>query len=208
MTAWLPLRAFRPGLDPLLNFTEALARTIGDFGLSEAHGVIRDRLLEAWSKAECADKGELTLSGVAMLGAALEAEGQAAAIHSRAAAPRNVAGRPNASILISVDQAEELARADGKSGEALADYLHAAIRATSSNWRVAFTIRTDSFPELQSPRRFQNLEARGYDLRALPVFRFEGVIEEPAKRYGVEVDTVLEKKIIQRLLLAGNQCRC
>jgi hypothetical protein len=31
-----------------------------------------------------------------------------------------------------------------------------------------FTIRTDSFPELQSHRRFQDLKARGYDLRAIP----------------------------------------
>ena len=50
--AWLPLRAFRPGADPLLNFAEALARSSADFGKVEAHGVIRDRLFDAWSKAE------------------------------------------------------------------------------------------------------------------------------------------------------------
>jgi hypothetical protein len=55
----------------------------------------------------------------------------------------------------------------------------------------ASDILADSFPELQSHRRFQNLEARGYDLRALPVFRFDSVVEEPAKRYGVEVDSDL-----------------
>ena len=42
----------------------------------------------------------------------------------------------------------------------------------------ASDILADSFPELQSHRRFQNLEARGYDLRALPVFRFDSVVEE------------------------------
>jgi formylglycine-generating enzyme required for sulfatase activity len=135
-----------------------------------------------WSRAERDNKGDLTPAGLAMLDASLEAEGHVL---------RNVAGRPNASILISVDQAEELARADSKSGEVLADYLRAALGTTSSPWQLAFTIRTDSFPELQSHRRFQNLEARGYDLRALPVFRFDSVVEEPAKRYGVEVDTVL-----------------
>jgi formylglycine-generating enzyme required for sulfatase activity len=180
--AWLPLRAFRPGADPLLNFAEALARTLADFGRSEAHGVIRDRLMDAWSKAEQDDKGDLTPDGLALLEATLEVEAQAL---------RNAAGRPNASILISIDQAEEMARADGKSGDALADYLRAALGMTRSPWQLAFTIRTDSFPELQSHRRFQNLQARGYDLRALPVFRFDSVVEEPAKRYGVEVDTVL-----------------
>jgi formylglycine-generating enzyme required for sulfatase activity len=157
-------------------------RTFADFGRNEAHGVIRDRLMGAWSKAEHTDKGDLTPGGLAALETALEAEGQTL---------RKAAGRPNASILISVDQAEEMARADGKSGEALADYLRAALGTTRSPWQLAFTIRTDSFPELQSHRRFQNLEARGYDLRALPVFRFDSVVEEPAKLYGVEVDTVL-----------------
>jgi len=135
-----------------------------------------------WSRAERDDKGDLTPAGLAMLDASLEAEGHVL---------RNAAGRPNASILISVDQAEEIARADDKSGEALADYLRTALGTTTSVWQLAFTIRTDSFPELQSHRRFQNLEARGYDLRALPVFRFDSVVEEPAKRYGVEIDAVL-----------------
>jgi TIR domain len=74
--AWLPLRTFRPGADPLLNFAEALGRTFADFGPTEAHGVIRDRLMGAWSKAERADN-ELTPGGLAVLEAALDAEGQA-----------------------------------------------------------------------------------------------------------------------------------
>ena len=179
--AWLPLRAFRPGADPLLNFAEALARTFGDFGKVEAHGVIRDRLIDAWRAAERADE-RLTPGGLAALESALEAEGRKL---------RAAAGRGGATILVSVDQAEEMARADGDSGEALADYLRAALAATASRWQLAFTIRTDSFPELQSHRRFQDLKARGYDLRAVPVFRFDSVVEEPAKRYGVEVDNAL-----------------
>jgi hypothetical protein len=123
--AWLPLRAFRPGADPLLNFAEALARTFADFCPSEAHGVIHDRLIGAWSRAERADKGDLTRDGLGMLEAALEVEGQAL---------RKAANRPNASILISVDQAEAMARADGKSGEVLADYLRAALGTTRSPW--------------------------------------------------------------------------
>jgi hypothetical protein len=84
----------------------------------------------------------------------------------------------------STDQAEELARAEGDSGEALADYLRVALAAATS-WHLAFTIRTDSFAELQSHRRFRGLEGRGYDLRALTGHRFVDVVEEPAKRYGV-----------------------
>jgi formylglycine-generating enzyme required for sulfatase activity len=183
---WLPLRAFRPGGDPLLNFAEAVARTLADFGKVEAHGTIRDRLFNAWSKAERDGKG-LTPAGRTSLDVALEAEGQKL---------RDAAGRGASCILVSVDQAEEIARADGDSGDALADYMRSALAASATNWQIACTIRTDSFPELQSHRRFQNLEARGYDLRVIPGYRFESVVEEPAKRYGVEVDHALLDAVI------------
>jgi formylglycine-generating enzyme required for sulfatase activity len=179
--AWLPLRAFRPGADPLLNFAEALARTLADFSKVEAHGVIRDRLSDAWSTAERNNQG-ITPAGRAALEAALEEEGRKL---------RAAAHRAGATILISVDQAEEIVRADTDSGEALADYLRAALASATSRWQLAFTIRTDSFSELQSHRRFQDLNARGYDLRAIPVFRFDSVVEEPAKRYGVFVEDAL-----------------
>jgi formylglycine-generating enzyme required for sulfatase activity len=187
--AWLPLRAFRPGADPLLNFAEAIARTLADFGIREAHGTIRDRLLDAWQQAERKSAGgDLTETGLASIRATLEADGHRL---------RTAAARPSATILISVDQAEEMARADSSSGEALADYLRVALASETSPWQLAFTIRTDSFPELQRHRRFQDLEARGYDLRAIPVFRFDSVVEEPAKRYGVAVDHALVDALME-----------
>ena len=185
--AWLPLRAFRPGADPLLNFAEAITKTLGDFGEPEAHGALKRTLLEAWQACERDGSGDLAEAGRAALATALET--QAARLRTRA-------NRPNATILISVDQAEELARSDGESGQALADYLRAAMDAASP-FRLAFTIRTDSFPELQAHPRFQGLEARGYDLRTLPVFRFDDVAEDPAARYGVEVDPALTDALME-----------
>jgi formylglycine-generating enzyme required for sulfatase activity len=184
--AWLPLRAFRPGADPLLNFAEAIARTLADFDQREAHGLIRDRLLDVWSRAERQGEKHMSASGYLTIEAALEAEGERL---------RSAANRPDATILVSIDQAEEMARADG--GEALADYLCAALSAATNSWQLAFAIRTDSFSELQSHRRFQDLRARCYDLRALPVFRFDSVVEEPAKRYGVEVDSALVDALME-----------
>jgi hypothetical protein len=185
--AWLPLRAFRPGADPLLNFAETLTRTLADFGVAEALGDMRSRLDEAWRKAARGADDRLTPEGLGTLQAALEAEGRRL---------REAAGRGAASILVSVDQAEELARAEGDSGEALADYLRVALLAATS-WHLAFTIRNDSLPELQSHRRFQDLKLHPYDLRALPVFRFESVIEAPAKRYGVAVDSKLVGALVE-----------
>jgi TIR domain len=185
--AWLPLRAFRPGADPLLNFAQALARTLRDYGINAAPGAVRDRLRAAWTAAERDGAGKLTAAGQEALIAALEVEGGAL---------RKAAGRLGASLLIGVDQAEEIARSDSDSGEALIDYLRAALSARSS-WPLVFTIRTDSFPELQSHRRFQDLTVRGYDLRALPVFRFDTVVEQPAQRYGVEVETALVDELME-----------
>jgi formylglycine-generating enzyme required for sulfatase activity len=183
---WLPLRAFRPGADPLLNFADALARTRADFGGFEAHGHVRDRLFAAWSRAERDQEG-LTAAGRASLEVALHVEGQKL---------REAAARGAATILISVDQAEEVARAAGDSADALADYMRAAL-TSASPWQIAFTIRTDSFPELQGHRRFRNLEARGFDLRAVPTFLFDSVVEKPAKRYDVVVDDALVQALVK-----------
>jgi len=47
--------------------------------------------------------------------------------------------------------------------------------------------RIDNDSNAHGHRRFENLEARGYDLRAIPIVYFDNVIEEPARRYGVTV---------------------
>jgi formylglycine-generating enzyme required for sulfatase activity len=186
--AWLPLRVFRPGADPLLNFAEALAKTLADFGKVEAPGRIRDRLFDAWAEAKRRSDGAgLTASGGAEIEAALETEGSKL---------RAASHRAGATILISIDQAEEMARAEGESGDALTDYLRASLTTAASHWQLAFTIRTDSFHELQNHQRFQNLEARGYDLRVIPGHRFESLVEEPAKRYGVDVEKALVDAVI------------
>ena len=78
----------------------------------------------------------------------------------------------------------------------MADYLHIALAAVDSAWQLAFSTRTDSFPELQKHRRFQNLAARGYDLRALRAHCFGFVIDGPAKRYGVKIDPLLIDRLM------------
>lgn len=203
-SAWLPLRAFRPGADPLLNFAEAIAKTLADFGEREAHGVLKRTLLEAWQNAEQSAQAtesyvsDATNGHKVAVGAGLQKKRpklseQLSAIGDRL---RTLANRPGATILISVDQAEELARSEGTSGQALTDYLRAAMDGASL-FRLAFTIRTDSFPELQAHPRFQRLEARGYDLRTLPVFRFDDVAEDPAARYRVVVDPALTDGLME-----------
>ena len=185
--AWLPLRAFRPGADPLLNFAEAWTRTLSDYGITKAHGVLRRELFEAWEAAPRNKDKELTDEGRAVLTARIEQE---------AARLRQAAARPDATLLLAVDQAEELARAEGRSGDALGDYLRAALGSDGA-WQMVLSIRTDSFPELQRHPRFADLETRGYDLRPLQVYRFDSVVELPARRYQVAVAPALVDALME-----------
>jgi hypothetical protein len=135
--AWLPLRAFRPGADPLLNFAEAITRTLADFGRGEAHGVIRDRLLDVWTRADRTADGDLSEAGRSSVEAALEAEGQRL---------RAAADRPGATILISVDQAcgrrWQPRRAPGSSPSPSEPTAFPSCRSTAGfrGWRCAATI--------------------------------------------------------------------
>jgi hypothetical protein len=183
--AWLPLRAFRPGIDPLGNFADALARTLGNYGRSEAPGALRNQLLGAWNAAK-RPSGMISLEMGAPLQAALEDIGGRLRLASH---------RPEATILVSLDQAEELARAEGESGDALAAYLRAA--AALSRWRVVLTIRDDSWPEFNSHERFVAWEPNPEILLTVDGHFYDDVVEQPARRYGVHVAADLVHALMQ-----------
>jgi formylglycine-generating enzyme required for sulfatase activity len=188
-SAWLPLRAFRPSGDPLYNFAEALTRTLTTDLRSnaEAPGALCARLFDQWAEAR-RPVGKPSPDVQAALQTALDDFG---------ARLRKAAGRSAATILVSLDQAEELARADSDAGDALAAYLRAASAMTRNRWRIVLTIRTDSFPDFQRHRRFEDWETRPRDLRTVKGYRFDTIIEEPAKRYGVRVDLKLVEALIE-----------
>jgi WD40 repeat protein len=191
---WLPLRTFRPGADPLMNFAESIARTLADFGETQGAGSIRDALLDIWRNLR-ADRF-VAPSGRLAIRAHLES------YFSRL---RLRADRPLATVLIPLDQAEELVRAEGEGADALSDYLRAAYADAThepesapqvSAIMVTFTIRSDSFAELQKSARFAGLDARCADIRPMPLYRFDTAIECPAERYGVQIDPALVEAII------------
>ena len=175
---WLVLRAFRPGADPLLHFADALARTAADHNITASSGIIRDRLRDATDKLRELD-------------AIVE--------------PMKVkAGRRDATVLIAIDQGEELANAS-YDGAASADILAACLKAAmaakvaahgSAPYGIALTVRTDGFADLQASPRFDGLITRSADIRTLPVYRFAEAIEAPAARYGVEIEPRLVEALI------------
>ena len=184
---WLPLRVFRPGGEPILNFAQSIAQTMLEFGREVPVGVIRDQLVAAAKQQGNGSGGESQGGSGSAVAACLEELGGKL---------REAAGRPDAAILIAIDQAEELLTADAESAMQFCEYLRAAT-ATEKPWHIVFTVRTDSCRQLQSSALFNGLDARGIELRPLPRYRFESVITGPAGRYGVSVDEDLLEKLME-----------
>jgi formylglycine-generating enzyme required for sulfatase activity len=194
---WLVLRSFRPGVDPLLNFAEAIAFSFAEHGEKRAPGTLRDNLRTTWDWVEKQD-GFATDGGLNKLRQMLETE---------VFGPlRGRANRLGATVLIPLDQAEELARAEGQGADVLCDYLRAALlqapsadgtEALASGVMITLTARSDSLPELQAARRFAGLDARCADIRPVPVHRFDDAIEKPAVRYGVKIEPGIVEAMIE-----------
>ncbi len=180
---WFVLRAFRPGADPLLNLADAIAATAADHGVELSAGAVRDDLRRA-----CQAQTDLLATLEAQLKPLLRR-----------------ADREQATVVIAVDQAEELVRQGsdrGKGADAVAAYLNAAISAPAakgdpSAYLVAMTVRSDSFAEVQTAPRLQGLVMRCADVRPLPFSRLAAVIEQPAARYGALIDPALVEALAE-----------
>ena len=202
---WVALRSFRPGPDPLLHLAEALVKPLDGYKLDQAPGVLRDRLLTSWR-----DAVSIWIKFRASLPEIVVGDARKQALHEArmtmlsqlrkqldaVISPVRIAlDRPYATTLISIDQSEELVRAEGESGDATADYLKAALLPAPpdqpAHYAIAMTVRTDSFPELQNSIRFEGLATELFDLRPLPIYRFDAAIEQPALRYGAEIEPQL-----------------
>lgn len=207
---WLALRCFRPGADPLASFAEAIAKPIAPGQPAAASGPICATLLATWRggrhsfDAERSDAAKLPNNQreAAVAGARHRLlELLKTALDVQLAQLKAQSDRVDATVLISMDQGEELARASGDSADALADYLKAALLPSEGGgpapYAVVFTVRSDSFPEIQSAPRFEGIATRSFDLRTLPTYRFDAAIEQPASRYGVDIEPELVDALMQ-----------
>ncbi|MDE3113956.1 MAG: SUMF1/EgtB/PvdO family nonheme iron enzyme [Pseudomonadota bacterium] len=170
---WFVLRVFRPGTDPLFNLADAIARSGAALNLKLAPGSIRDQLMAAWrAKADLRE----TLAGIV-------------------ASLKTAANRERATALIALDQGEELVSAAGDSADALCAYLRAAMGEVADGepapFALVLTIRSDSFREFETLKNLEGLETRVQNIRALPTHRLNASIEQPAARYGAEIEPQL-----------------
>ncbi|CAN7386578.1 toll/interleukin-1 receptor domain-containing protein [Rhizobium leguminosarum] len=188
---WIALRSFRPGVDGLVSFSEAWSRTFNEFGVFKASSEISSNIEAAWSSSSAlGDASENRLVGLR------------AVLDDLAGSLRHVFGKPEATILVSLDQAEELLDSDQLSADIVCDCLRAMTinlenKFDAYSWATALTIRADKFADLQRNARFLGLAVRAVDIRPVESYRVDDIVERPAARYGVKVAPQLLSLLIK-----------
>jgi WD40 repeat protein len=175
--AWIVLPVFRSGADPTFNFCLSYSNALYSFDEHADAGTLAQQLQSDGNKIS---------TEPFMLSQAIE---------QMADRLRLVAGRPKATILIGIDQAEDLLLCAQTKSRLFADCLRIMLRSESP-WHVVLTARTNSFAELQSSDILEGIETRGYDLRGLPLFQFDNIIVSPAKRYNLNLSPELVDALV------------
>ncbi|WP_187144413.1 TIR domain-containing protein [Microvirga massiliensis] len=176
---WLVVPPFRPLRDPFQSLTDALAAATGA-PLGEpppASSPPNPANQAAWAKW----------------------------IINTAAELRRRAGRPEATVLLSVDQLEEaLAGSIGGMGDAFLLALREALTAADHRLLVVATLRADFTGTLQRHAALREPAAAGSEILAtralqlgpLPRAAFHAVIEDPADLVGLELEPGLTSRIV------------
>lgn len=124
----------------------------------------------------------------------------------QAAAARRVAGDESErapAFVISIDQAEELFRAEGREeSETLLALLADLAAGDDPTTIVIFTIRSDSYDALQSAKALEGLRQVAFSLLPMPRGAYNDVIEGPARRVEEAGGKLaIEPALTQRLLV-------
>jgi len=109
---------------------------------------------------------------------------------------------PQPTIVIAIDQAEELFTADGLSeGEALLALLRDLAAEDRPGIIVLFTIRSDSYDRLETAKPLEGLRQQTLPLLPMPRGAYQTVIEGPAARLATTDRRLrIEPRLTQRLL--------
>jgi hypothetical protein len=155
---WLVTDPFIPKEDPLLELGRSLASTFVRLGRRCSAGEMRSMLAND------------PANGLAKVAADL----------------RTLANAPNATLILAIDQAEELVRTDAERVSALMQQLRNAF--ATPDWLGALTVRTDTFEDIQNRRLLEDVPIESYSLSPMPIARMAEIIEGPGRRARLRVD--------------------
>lgn len=179
---WLPLPAFRPREAPLSEFAAALAQAYERAERPRDYDEIHDRLIAA-SETEPPD-------GKALLGIARDLT-----IKSQ---------RGDATVLLLVDQAEELFSESGaKQADRFLRLMRAALEQGNSRLMALATMRSEflgafqTHPFLLDPAYPEPFAYEEITVDPLPVDRFKDIICGPAGLVGLDVDDELIERMVK-----------
>jgi len=169
--SWIVLPPLRPGRDPLASLAESISVLLSRPGVMISAGEIAKQL-KAHSPEE--------------------------AVRTIALRIRESSAKANGVIVLPVDQAEELLNDKAANLDRFVALMKAMTKV-SPRWLPIMTLRSDSLAQFQASPRFNDMPAhQTFDLRPLVRERFADIIEEPAKRYGVEVEPALTEELIRQ----------
>jgi WD40 repeat protein len=181
---WLPLRPFRPQdeRNPLDALAFALADTYKDLHLSCDSDFLRRRLRSAADSVPV-DSEELLIIARELASAA---------------------ARREATVLVTVDQAEELLNSESsETGKTFLRFLGASLSACDRHLMAIATTRSDflgvfqnRIASLESPYRL-GLQHRPLTVEPIPIERYAELIKGPARLTGLQFQESLVRKLLQ-----------
>jgi WD40 repeat protein len=115
------------------------------------------------------------------------------------AAPERPPARP-LTIVVTLDQAEELFAAENTESPHVLELLAGAVRA-DGNVVVVATIRSNAFAKLQAEPRLAEISLQPFSLPPIPLGGFKDVIEGPAKLASpaLKIEPALSDRLLQDL---------
>jgi hypothetical protein len=183
---WLPLRPFRPqfGRDPFDALALAIAATYKDFDLPYDAENLYGVLCKA---AESTPVDSRKLSKIARELA-------------------SAADRPEATVLVTVDQAEELLNPELSTGKTFLQFLGASLSDGDRNLMAVATLRSDSLGLFQDhitlldpayPAYRRGLNYMPLTTKQIPIERYAALIEGPERLTGIDLEDRLVLRLIQ-----------
>jgi WD40 repeat protein len=170
---WVVIDVFRPRQQPIDEFSLALTNTFRLFGVERDWKSVRDLLRRAAGDADFRLIREI-------------------AFDLRAAS-----GATDASILILLDQLEELfIQAEEPHASEFAEILRQACESDVSPFIVLTSLRSDFLPDFQAKSTWRHLPYETLPLTPLGVERYGELIERPAQLAAVDVEPELVQAVI------------
>ena len=179
--AWLVLGPFRPGADPFVELGIALAGAFADHGEKRDRQVITDRLREAAQQGGPADELQRQISDLRIL-----------------------ANRPDATVVLAIDQLEELLGDGEPSGQGstlppspFLSLLHTVLEPAEGRILVLGTLRSDFLDSFQRHPDLRDLPFDQLMLGPMGVEGFTQTIEGPAGVAGLKLESGLVQRMVQ-----------